>query len=63
MKHGCGTRGAAPAFDTARRDDARGTLLPACPAGSCHVVFYFLFFLSQLELTELRLRPIRTELG
>ena len=37
MKHGCGTRGAAPASDAAGRSDAIGTPLPARPAASCHV--------------------------
>ena len=37
MKHGCGTRGAAPASDVAGRSDAQGTLLLARPAASCHV--------------------------
>ena len=37
MKHGCGTRGVAPASDMAGRSDAQGTLLPARPAASCHV--------------------------
>ena len=38
-KHGRGARGAAPASDAARRGDARGTLLPARRAASCHVFF------------------------
>ena len=37
MKHGRGTRGAAPVFDAAGRGDAPGTPLPARPAASCHV--------------------------
>ena len=41
VKHECGTRGAAPASNTARRGDARGTPLPTCSAVSCHVAFVF----------------------
>ena len=36
-KHGRGTRGAAPASDTAGRGDTQGTPLPARPASTCHV--------------------------
>ena len=36
-KHGRGTRGAAPASDTAGRGDTQGTPLPARPAATCHV--------------------------
>ena len=37
MKHGRGTKGAAPASNVAGRSDAQGTLLPARPTASCHV--------------------------
>ena len=36
-KHRRGTRGAAPASDTAGRGDTQGTPLPARPASTCHV--------------------------
>ena len=36
-KHGRGTRGAAPASDTAGRGDTQGTPLPARPAATCHM--------------------------
>ena len=37
MKHGRGTKGAAPTSDAAGRGDAPGTPLPAHSAVSCHV--------------------------
>ena len=37
MKHGRGTKGAAPTSDAARRGDAPGTPLSAHSAVSCHV--------------------------
>ena len=58
VKHERGTRGAAPASNTARRGDARETPLPTCSAVSCHVAFVFS---SRLAPTRLRLGPIRTE--
>ena len=38
MKHGRSARGAAPTSNAAGRDDAQGTLMPARPATSRHVV-------------------------
>ena len=38
MKHGCGTKGAAPASDAAGRGDALGTPLPAHPTASRRVM-------------------------
>ena len=37
MKHGRGTRGAAPASDAAGHSDAPRTPLPVRPAASCHM--------------------------
>ena len=55
MKHGRGTRGATLTSDVAGRDDARGTPLPACPAASCHMAFYF-FWTELLWYTSTKLR-------
>ena len=55
MKHGHGTKGATPAFDTAGRGDMRGMPLPARPTASCHVAFVF------FKPTRLQLWLIRTE--
>ena len=67
MKHGRGARGAAPTSNAAGRDDAQGTLMPACPATSRRVVprgFHVLFADSrQREPTRLRFGSIRKESG
>ena len=67
MKHGRGTRDAAPAFDAAGCSDAPGTPLPVCPAASRRIVprgfHVFLADSRRRELTQLRLRPIRAESG
>ena len=55
MKHGRGTRGATPTSDVAGRDDAQGTPLPARPAASCHMAFYF-FWTELLWYTSTKLR-------
>uniref|UniRef100_A0A7N2LAM1 Translation initiation factor 5A C-terminal domain-containing protein n=1 Tax=Quercus lobata TaxID=97700 RepID=A0A7N2LAM1_QUELO len=67
MKHGRGTRGAAPVSDTAGRGDAQGMPLPARPAASRHVVprgFHVLFVDShRREPTRLQHGPIHPKSG
>ena len=67
MKHGCSTRGVAPASDAAGRGDAQGTPLPTRLAVSHCVVpcgFHVLFADSRRHKpTRLQLGPIRSESG
>ena len=65
MKHGRGTRGAAPASDATRCSDTPRTLLPARPTVSRLVVprgfHVFLVDLRRRVPMRLRLEPIRAE--
>ena len=67
MKHGRGTRGAAPASNAAGRGDTPGTPLPARPDASRHVMprgfHVFLADSRRCEPTQLRFGLICAESG
>ena len=57
MKHGCGTRGAAPTSDAAGREGCR------CPRIRPRHATWFLVSFSRLAPMRLQLWPIRSESG
>ena len=57
MKHGCGTRGAAPTSDAAGREGCR------CPRIRPRHAMWFLVSFSRLAPMRLQLWPIRSESG